>query len=220
MIHEHKLLDLVARLSFTQAIYYTWTGKYPTAPVEELFNACLVALIDHGPEALSAKSARVAASGGAEMNAAVAAGLLAAGRHHGAMVLEQATRLFRDGVEQKRSAQEIVSAAMTADVRLPGFGHRVYESQDPRAEALFVRAERLGLIDAHVKLAQAIETELASQKGQKICLNVDGAIASLLPALGIAADIAPGLFLVARSVGLVMHVAEEQKEKPASQRKV
>lgn len=217
MIHEHKLLDLVERLNFTQAIYYTWTGKFPTPEAEALFNACLIALIDHGPEALSAKASRVSASGGADMHAAVAAGLLAAGKHHGASVLQIATAFLRKAVEAKLPAKDVVANSMKAGTRIAGFGHRVYTT-DPRAQALLARADKLGFTDAHVKLALDIEKELEAQRGKKLCLNVDGVIAALLPGLGIAPELAPGVFLVSRSVGLIMHVAEEQKEKPASQR--
>lgn len=217
MIHEHKLTDLVERLNFTQAIYYTWTGKFPTAEAESLLNACLIALIDHGPEALSAKASRVSASGGADMHAAVAAGLLAAGKHHGASVLQIATTWLRAAVKSKLPAKQIVSESLKEGKRLAGYGHRVYTT-DPRAQLLLSKAEKLGFVDAHVKLALEIEKELEVQKGKKLCLNVDGVIAALLPGLGIPADVAPGVFLVSRAVGLVMHVAEEQKEKPASQR--
>lgn len=190
----------------------------PSAKVETMFNACLVAVVDHGPETLSAKATRVVTSGGADMTAAVAAGLLACGKHHGAMVLGAATKLFREAVAQKRKAKEIVAEALQNGWRLPGFGHRVYTT-DPRAVALLQQANDLGLEDEHVDLALEIEKELEKQKGKKLCLNVDGAIAALLPAMGIQPDKAPGVFLVARAAGLVMHAAEEQKEKPASQRK-
>lgn len=217
-IHGHKMTDLAERLSFTQAIFYTWTGRMPDEKQEAMLNACLVALIDHGEEALSAKAARIAASGGAETHAAVAAGMLAAGTHHGATVLRLATELFREAVENKRTAKNMVAEALVKGARLPGYGHRVYET-DPRTTLLLAKAEKLGFADEHVRLALEIEQELERQKGKKLCLNVDGAIAALLPALGIASDLAPGLFLVARAVGLTAHVAEERGEKPASQRK-
>lgn len=217
LIYDHKLLDLVERLNFTQAIYYTWTGRFPSPEAEAMLNAILIALLDHGPEALSAKAARVAASGGAEMHSAVAAGLLAAGKHHGAQVLLAATRLFREGIAHGKDASVIVAEALASGVRLPGYGHRQYET-DPRTTALIAKAEKFGFADAHVRLALSIESELEKQKGKKLCLNVDGAIASILPSLGIPETVAPGIFLVSRSVGLVMHVAEELQEKPASQR--
>ncbi|MBI4121720.1 MAG: citryl-CoA lyase [Parcubacteria group bacterium] len=217
-IREVKPLDMIDQFTFTQAIFYTWTGVKPDEKQSAMFDACLVALIDHGAEVLSAQAARVVASGGTEIHAAVAAGLLAAGRHHGAMVLQQVTQLFKDEVSAGRSAAEIVKEALANGKRIPGFGHRLYDT-DPRAVRLLARAETLGFSDVHVKLALEIERELEKQKGKKLCLNIDGAIASLLPGLGIPPEIAPGLFLVARTVGLTMHVAEEQREKPASKRK-
>lgn len=218
MIYDHKLLDLVERLNFTQAIYYAWTGRFPTEEAEAMLNAIFISLIDHGAETLSAKGARVAASGGAEMHSAVAAGLLAAGKHHGAQVLLAATRMYRQAVKEGKKASAVVAEALAAGSRLPGYGHRVYET-DPRAQLLLGKAEKLGFADEHVRLAQEMEKELERQKGKKLCLNVDGAVAAFLPALGIPEAVAPGIFLVARSVGLVMHVAEEAQEKPASQRK-
>lgn len=204
--------------NFVQAVFEYWTGRKPSSEQANMLDACLAAVIDHGPETLSAKAARVVASGGTETHAAVAAGLLACGKHHGAMALQAATMMLREAVESKTSAKALVKQALKDGRRLPGFGHRVYTT-DPRAEKLMSLASELGLADKHTKLAREIETELEKQKGKKLCLNVDGAIAALLPALGIMPDIAPGIFLVARAAGLTKHVAHEQKEKPASQRK-
>jgi citrate synthase len=217
-LREHSLTDLLGKMTFVQALVYAWTGHVPTADQEAMLNACLVAVIDHGAETLSAQAARTAASGGAEMHAAVAAGLLAAGRHHGSTVLGEASALLRAAVIHKTPAKKIVAEALAAGRRLPGYGHRIYTT-DHRTAALLAKATELHFVDAHVRLAFAIEKELETQKGKKLCLNVDGMIAALLPGLGIAADVAPGVFLVARTAGLVKHVAEEYSEKPAHQRK-
>lgn len=213
-IRENLLTDLIARLNFTQAAFYTWTGKFPTEQEEALFNACLISVIDHGPDALTAQTARSAASGGAEMHAAIAAGILAAGKHHGTTPLQKATIMIREAVQSKASAQDIVKTYAEDGKRIPGYGHKVYET-DPRTTTLLLKAEELGFVDEHVKLAREIEKELEKQKGKKLCLNVDGAIASLMPGLGIGPEQAPGIFLLGRMVGLVMHVGEEQAENPA-----
>ncbi len=220
LIHGNDLTDLMRNLNFTQAVYYTWTGRYPSEQEEALFNACLVAVIDHGPEALTAKTARSAASGGAEMHAAIAAGILAAGKHHGTTPLQKASLLLQEAVEQKTSAAGLVKAYLEAGERMPGFGHRVYKDTDPRTLVLRQKAEELGFIDAHVQLALEIEQELEKQKEKKLVLNVDGMIAALLPSLGISLEQAPGIFLLGRMSGLIMHVSEQQKEKPQSMRKV
>lgn len=218
-IHDHALTDLIARLTFTQAIFYTWTGRIPTEKEETMFGACLIAVIDHGPEALTAKTARSAASGGAEFHAAIAAGILAAGKHHGTIPLQKATIIIRQAVESNTTPEAIVKSFIHDGVRIPGFGHKVYD-EDPRTIALLKKAQELGFADEYVKMALDIEKELEKQKGRKLCLNVDGAIAAILPSLGIGADEAPGIFLLGRMVGLVKHVVEEQKEKPARMRKV
>lgn len=219
LIHGNDLTDLMRNLNFTQAVYYTWTGRYPSEQEESMFNACLTAVIDHGPGALTAQTARSAASGGAEMHAAIAAGILAAGKHHGTTPLQKSSIMLQEAVEKQLSAADIVKAYLDSGERMPGFGHRVYKDADPRTQVLLQKAEEFGFKDPHVELALEIEKELEAQKGKKLVLNVDGMIAALLPGLGIGIDQAPGMFLLGRMAGLVMHVSEEQKEKPQSMRK-
>lgn len=219
LIHGNDLTDLMRNLNFTQAVFYTWTGRYPSEQEEEMFNACLVAVIDHGPEALTAQTARSAASGGAEMHAAIAAGILAAGKHHGTTPLQKSSLLVQEAVASGISASDIVKTYLDSGERMPGFGHRVYKETDPRTMVLLAKAEELGLIDEHIRLALEIEKELEAQKGKKLVLNVDGMIGALLPSLGISVEQAPGMFLLGRMAGLVMHVSEQQKEKPQSMRK-
>lgn len=217
-IHEYPLSDLIDRLTFVQSIYYLWTKRMPTPEQEKLFNACLVAVIDHGPEALSTKTARMAASGGAEMNAALAAGALAASKHHGTLPIKNAAVIFAEAVDKNISAADLVSEYLSEKVRMPGFGHRIYKT-DPRTGALLRKAEELGFKDKYVELALAIESELELQKGKKLCLNVDGMIASLLPALEISPDIGQSIFLLGRLPGMAHHIVEQQSQNPASMRK-
>lgn len=219
-IHDNKLTDLIRNLNFIQATYFTWTGRFPSEQEEKMLNACLVAVMDHGPEALIAKTARMAVSGGAEMHAAIAAGILSAGKHHGTTPLQRSTIMFREAIEQGVSAADTVKAYLEASERIPGYGHRLYKDEDPRATTLLMKAGELGFADAHVKLAQELERELEQQKGKKLVLNVDGAIGAIMPALGIGPEQAPGIFLLGRMVGLVMHVTEEKEEKPGRMRKV
>lgn len=217
-IHEYALADLIDRLTFPQAIYYLWTKRMPSPEQEKLFNACLVAVLDHGEEALSTKTARMAASGGAEMNSALAAGALAASKHHGTLPIKNASIIFKEAVEKNISATDLVADYLSEKVRIPGFGHRIYKT-DPRTESLLKKAEELGLKDQYVDLALAIESELELQKGKKLCLNVDGAIASLLPALELSPEIGQSIFLIGRLPGMAHHIVKQQEEKPASMRK-
>lgn len=221
MIREHELADLISntQMQFAQSLYYLWTGKQASESQARMLDAILIAVLDHGPEALSTKTARMAASGGADMNAALAAGSLAASKHHGTMPIKQASELFMNSIKQGISAQEIVASSMSESKRVPGFGHRVYEI-DPRTQSLLRLADELELHDDHVSLALEIEQELEQKKGKKLCLNVDGMIAALLPSLGIDPDLGQALFLIGRLPGMAYHIANEQKEKPQSMRQV
>lgn len=218
-IHDHNLTDLIDRLSFPQAMYYLWTARMPSEVQEKMLQACLIAVIDHGPEALSTKTARMAASGGAEMHAALAAGALAASKHHGTLPIRNAASLIKASVDNGVNAADFVRQKLEAKERIPGFGHRLYQT-DPRTQALLRKAEELGLKDQYVNYALEIESELEKQKGKKLCLNVDGMIASLLPSMELDATIAQSLFLIGRLPGMAFHIAHQTKEKPASMREV
>jgi citryl-CoA lyase len=216
-IHDHKLTDLIDRMNFPQAIYYLWTGRMPSEAQEKLFQACLVAVIDHGPDALSTKTARMAASGGAEMHAALAAGALAASKHHGTLPIRNASKMITEAIKKNVSAKDLVAEYLQEKKRMPGFGHRVYET-DPRTQALLRKAESLGLKSREVDYALEVEQELQEQKGKKLCLNVDGMIASLLPSLELDPEIAQSMFLIGRLPGMAYHISTQKKEKPASMR--
>jgi len=216
-IHDNKIEDLIARLSFTQSMYYLWTSRMPSEEQDLLLQACLVAVLDHGPEALSTKTARMATSGGAEMNNALAAGAIAASKHHGTLPIKEAASLIKESVDSNLSASELVAQKLKAQQRIPGFGHRLYEI-DPRTQALLRKVEELGLKDEYVNYALEIESELEKQKGKKLTLNVDGMIASLLPALELEPELAQSLFLIGRLPGMAYHITKEKKEKPASMR--
>lgn len=217
MIHEHALEELIGKLGYSRSLYYLWTGHMASDAQAAMLEACLVAALDHGPDALSTKTARMAASGGAELHAALAAGCAAAGRHHGTIPIRDASILLQDAVANGLSAEQIVENAIMKKKRLPGFGHRVYEI-DPRTQALLRKAEELEMKDMYVNLALSIEFELERQKGKRLCLNIDGMIASLLPGLGISPELGQSLFLIGRLPGMAFHIAAQQKEKPASMR--
>lgn len=191
-------------MNFVKEIYKTWTGKEPSEKQEVLFNACLSLLIDNGPETLSAKATKIITSGGNDLNASVAGGLLAAGNHHGALVIKNAGEI----IAKREPVEEVVKEYD----RVPGFGHPEYKDGDPRVIELYKLAEELEIIDEYVDYAKELEQSLP------VKMNIDGAIASLLPALGIKVEYAPGIFLVARTAGLVKHANDEKREKPMSQR--
>ena len=80
--------DLMGQASFAQVVYLALKGELPSPAVGRLIDAMLVSSIDHGVTPPSTEAARVAASTGAPLNAAIAAGVLSINKHHGGAIYD------------------------------------------------------------------------------------------------------------------------------------
>jgi citryl-CoA lyase len=217
-IRGYRLLDLVGNLSFAQAIYLILKGELPTEKESKMMEAMLVSIIDHGIAPPSAIAARAVASGGNSLNVGVAAGVLAFGSAHGG-ALEDAMRFLQEGVKSGRSVEEIVKEYLENKKPIPGYGHRYYKDFDPRTKRLMDIAKELGFYGPHCKFAEDVEEEISRQKGKRLVLNVDGAIAAIASEMGFDWRLGKGFFIIGRVSGLVAHVYEElTTEKPFSKR--
>jgi citrate synthase len=160
----------------------------------------LVLLADHELNA-STFAARVAASTGASLAAAVLAGLAAlSGPRHGGM----AERVEAFCAEAERSglkrALAKASTANDAGGGAPGFGHALYPDGDPRAEALLAAVK---LPPALARLREAVEGETGARA------NVDFALVALRQSLGLPAEAPFALFAMARTAGWLAHAMEQ-----------
>ncbi|MCB2188284.1 MAG: citryl-CoA lyase [Deltaproteobacteria bacterium] len=215
-LRGYRLDELMGRVSFTEVIHLALLGELPPPDKAALLNAILVASIDHGVTPPSCLAARIIASTGAPLNAALAGGVLSINRFHGGAV-QGAMELFQRAVAQGREAGDapdqtaavLVAEYRAAKKRLPGLGHRVH-NQDPRSLKLIALARASGLAGEHLTMALALETAAVSALAKRLPLNVDGAIAALLCDLGIPAGLANAFFIMARVPGLVAHIIEEQ----------
>ena len=95
-------------------------------------------------------------------------------------------------------------------MKIPGFGHRVYRTEDPRATHLRVLSEELGKRTGHEKLyrlSKTMEETVRSVKG--LNPNVDFYSASTYYSLGIPIDLFTPIFAVSRMSGWTAHVLEQ-----------
>ena len=182
--------------------------------IRSLLEAIFVASLDHGPAAPSASSARMAASTGAPLNGAMAAGLLSINRFHGGAIGDCMERLQQGVADAKRlgqtgdeAASALVAAALAAKNVLPGFGHRVH-TRDPRTTRLFALAADAGLDGDYVAMARFIQKALAAA-GKDLPINVDGAIAAMLCQLGFPPALGNVFFMVGRLPGMAAQAYEE-----------
>ncbi|MDQ7082881.1 MAG: citrate/2-methylcitrate synthase, partial [Aquificota bacterium] len=90
---------------------------------------------------------------------------------------------------------------------------------DPRTRRLLDLAKKYGFYGKHCEFAERVEEEIFKQKGKRIVLNVDGAIAAVTSDMGFDWRLGKGFFIIGRVPGLVAHVYEELvNERPFSKR--
>ena len=89
-------------------------------------------------------------------------------------------------------------------VKVPGFGHRVYRTEDPRATHLRALSEELGRRTGQEHLFQiSHEIEKTVKELKNLNPNVDFYSGVILNAIGFPTEMFTALFALARTVGWV-----------------
>ena len=189
---------------------YLLTGKIPEEQHVKALDAYLVLLADHGMNA-STFTARVVASTESDIVSAVVAAIGALkGPLHGGAPSKVQDMLKAIGTIE--NAENWLRNALARGERLMGFGHRVYKTEDPRAEELrdlahladpqeFVLARRVE------ELALALLKE--RKPDQRLNTNVEFYSAVLLASVGLPGDLFTPTFAVSRVVGWTAHILEQ-----------
>lgn len=210
IIHGYKITDLIDKVNFTDAIFLELKGEMPTEKERAMLDAILISTIDNGMGPPSVTNARNSSSAGNPVQAAVAAGILGVGEYHGGAI-EECARLLQLGLSAEKLFEKVVSSGD----RIPGFGHKIYKDEDPRATQIFEKAKELGFFGEYCELVKEVEKVMEEKKGKKIVINVDGAIAAVVSDMGFDWRLGKGFFIIGRVVGLIAHIFEETlREKP------
>jgi citrate synthase len=225
LIRGYDLNQLIGTVPFPSVLYLLFAGELPNPKVAKLIDALMVASIDHGAGAPSALAARTAASGGAPLGAAAAAGLLTLNKFHGAAVqdsMEAIQRVFDlcEGRQEyvDNAAERFVTEARQANRRIAGFGHRQHKRLDPRLETLFSLAKEAEVKGMYLEAAHAISRALKRSTGKDLPINIDGATAAILCEIGFPPSLSNALFMVARITGILAHANEEITRMPPMRR--
>ena len=156
------------------------------------------------------------------LQGAVAAGLLGGGsRFLG--VTEDRARFLADALAGRSEqptddagwdelATQVVSQARAARRIIPGLGHPVHKSGDPRTPALIALADQEGVGGPHLRLFQAIGRVHPEILGRSLPLNGAGVCGAALADLGLPVEMLRGFALLARTAGVLGHIAEEQRQ--------
>jgi citrate synthase len=183
-------------------------GRPPRGALEAL-NAALVLVADH-ELSVSTLAARMAASIAADPYAVVSVGLSALGGAMQAVASLAAEDLLAE-IAGPEGAAAAIGVRLRRGDRLPGFGHRLYPSGDPRAPVLLDMLRRCWR--GHRRLA-AIEAVLAATSERGLpAPNIDFTLASLAHLAGMRRGASEAIFGVARSAGWLAHAMEEYERR-------
>jgi citrate synthase len=190
---------------------YMLTGERPNSTAIRAFDVALTLHADHELNA-STFAGRVAAATLTDIYSAVVAaiGTLKGPLHGGAnaevmkMLLELGQTASGDRVD------EFIRGKLARKEKIPGFGHRVYKTEDPRATHLRQMSRDLGKRaggTAWFDISQRIEALVKGEK--KLNPNVDFYSASTYYTLGIPIDLYTPIFAVSRMSGWTAHILEQ-----------
>jgi citrate synthase len=214
-IRGHPIQSLIGTASFSQMIWLMLRGDLPDDGQARLLEAALVAAVDHGPQAPSIATARMAVTCGAGLNQAMASAVNLLDDIHGGAG-EQAVELYTRIATSGDLAGELDRWRTERGKYIPGFGHRFHKPVDPRAPRLMElvrRAATEGVCDARfADIAEGIQDQLEKDTGKPVPMNIDGATAVIFAALGFPAPLARGLFCLSRSVGILAHAWEQTQQ--------
>jgi citrate synthase len=203
-----QVIDGDPKLGFSANFLYTLTGKHPDDVMERAFDVAMTLHADHELNA-STFAARVTAATLSDIYSSVTSAIGALkGPLHGGANQDVINILLKLGNEEEAAGR--VKDMFAHKVKMPGFGHRVYRTEDPRATHLRVLSEELGKRTGHEKLyrmSRRMEETAKSAKG--LNPNVDFYSASTYYSLSIPIDLFTPVFAVSRMSGWTAHILEQ-----------
>ncbi|XP_057430953.1 ATP-citrate synthase beta chain protein 1-like [Lotus japonicus] len=210
--------DVISLLWFKRSL-----PRYCTQFIE----MCIMLCADHGPCASGAHNTIVTARAGKDLISSLVSGLLTIGPRFGGAI-DDAARYFKDAHDRGLTPDEFVESMKKKGIRVPGIGHRVKnkDKKDKRVEMLQKFARAHFPCVKYMEYAVQVEDYTLS-KSNKLILNIDGAIASLfldlLAGCGMFTEqeiseiveigYLNGLFVLARSIGLIGHAFDQKRLK-------
>lgn len=188
---------------------YMLCGEAPNERAAKVLDIALILHADHGLNA-STFAARVTASTLADMYSAItsAIGTLKGPLHGGAN--EQVMRML-EAIGGQDQARPYILHALENKQKIPGFGHRVYRADDPRALQLRRISKEVGEANNDPSWYQLSESVAAvmEEKKPNLPVNVDFFSASTYHTLGIPRDEFTPIFAISRVAGWTAHVIEQ-----------
>jgi citrate synthase len=198
-------------LGHAASFLHMLTGERPSGLATRAFDVALILHADHERNSPTF-AARFPPPTLTDIHSAIVAavGTLKGPLHGGANadVMRMVLEIGEHSAPEK--AEEVIRAKLARKEKIPGFGHRVYHTEDPRATHLRQMSKDLGQRAGHpawFEMSQRIEAVMKSEK--QLNPNVDFYSASTYYALGIPIALFTPIFAVSRVSGWTAHVLEQ-----------
>ena len=190
---------------------YLLSGDRPSALATRAFDMALVLHAEHELNA-STFAARVTAATLSDLHSAVVAGISALkGPLHGGANAEVMRMLIELGEEARGDRiDEVIRGKLARNEKIPGFGHRVYRTEDPRATHLRQMSREIGQHVGNTRwFAMSERIEAFMKREKQLNANVDFYSASTYYLLGIPIELFTPVFAASRTAGWTAHVLEQ-----------
>ncbi len=208
---NQECIDPKPEFNHAENFLYMMSGKKPNELQSKAFNIALVLHADHELNA-STFAARVTAATLADIYSAAtsAIGALEGPLHGGAN--EAVMKLLLE-IKTLENTEKVITSRLAEHRKIPGFGHRVYHAEDPRATHLRQMAKELGeSLGNHLWYDMLKKIEEIMWREKKIYSNVDCYSAAVYHLLGIPTDLFTPIFAVSRMAGWMAHVLEQYSD--------
>ncbi len=211
--------DLSWPANFLRMMFAVPSEDYEVPKVlEDALNLLLILHADH-EQNCSTSTMRMVGSSEANLYASISAAICAlwGPRHGGAnqKVIEMLQQIADSGGDMASFLERVKAR----EVRLMGFGHRVYKNFDPRAKLLKAAADsifdELGIHDPLLDLAKQLEEAALSDAffiSRKLYPNVDFYSGIIYRAMGIPTEMFTVMFALGRLPGWIAHWKEMRSD--------
>jgi len=217
-IRGYPLKDIIKKLTFSETIFLTIRGELPTKEQSRVMDAVLCGIVDHGLYAPTILAARVVASASpSSIMPAIASGMLTVGQitvspQDTAELIQRAFKIKEEKkLSEKETAVKIIEEYRVNKIRLPGLGHPLHPTGDPRAIALKEVAVEQGVWGEKGEMYDQVHKAFVEITGKEFPINIDGMMGCVLSELNFSPKEMAGIAAMSFMPGIIAHAVEESE---------
>lgn len=217
-VRGYDLRDLIKHASWSEVMFLTLNNRRPSPGEVKVLDAIMIAAVDGGFMSAMAVAARYAASGGANVSGGLAAGVSTAGYHTAApqriaeMLLEMLGDKAGPGDITDDDITRVLKEHLGRGERIPGLGHPVHKTWDPRVEGIRAVAVENDMTSGFLAVMDRVEAATKAILNKVLPMNVDGAMGALFLDMGMRGEEMLAFNILASCTGIAAHIIEEMRD--------